>query len=176
MRKVESLGRRARCSTPIPFARALLDLAECLCGPGPVAVLWVEPKSNYYRLLPCSLLWNARRNARNYPGPHPVICHPPCGPWGKYRSVSQESKEDGRIAMEIVHRWGGIVEQPVGSSLFKEYGMGGVTFQLDQYCFGHLAKKNTILYMVGKLPFLRDNRAGMVPSGVVIAHSSGVAS
>lgn len=115
-----------------------------------VAVLWVERKSLYWKLWPLVEMHGLGRDAKKYAGPHPVICHPPCGPWGKYRSKSHESKEDGIVAMRMVHQFGGVVEQPVGSKLFREYGQGGRIEKIDQKDFGHQSIKATILYWVDK--------------------------
>jgi hypothetical protein len=79
------------------------------------------------------------RNAYTYWGPHPVICHPPCGPWGKYKSVSRQDKMAGLWALQLVRKLGGVVEQPIGSELF---GLGQL---VDQGDYGHLARKATKL-------------------------------
>lgn len=115
-------------------------------GIGLVAVLWTMKGSNYEGC-PYADCWDIERNARDYKGQSPVICHPPCGPWGKLKWSSKESKEDGVLAMEFCHKWGGIVEQPVGSSLFKDYGRGGIILQVNQGNFGHMAIKPTLVYV-----------------------------
>jgi len=148
MGPMELLSRRQRQSTPLRFCRYLIDLIGRHYPGVMPAVLWVRSDSTYYRLLPCSRLWNARRDARTYPGPWPVICHPPCGPWGKYKHNCHHSKLDGIIAMNMVHVWGGIVEHPVGSSLFREHGRGGEILKFDQGDFGHRVPKPTLLYCV----------------------------
>jgi len=93
-------------------------------------------------------MYGVLKDANKYSGPHPIIAHPPCGPWGKFKAVSKESKEDGVKAMELVHRWGGVVEQPVGSSLFREHGDGRRVEVVNQFDFGHMALKPTMLYWV----------------------------
>lgn len=115
---------------------------------GRVAVLWVERKSPYWRLWPTVELWGRGRDANTYHGPFPIIAHPPCGPWGKYKTVSQESRSDGIQAMSHVHQWGGIVEQPLGSELFALHGGPGRIAKVNQGDFGHLALKPTLLYIV----------------------------
>lgn len=48
--------------------------------------------------------------------------------------------------MDLVHKWGGVVEHPVGSALFAVHGMGGRVNRVNQSDYGHLAKKPTLLY------------------------------
>lgn len=149
IRPLESLSRRQRQLTPAPFARLLLNLVRDFCHTDRVAVLWCDPMSLYSRLVPAERLWTPARDARLYPGPHPIVAHPPCGPWGKYRSNCHHAREDGVIAMDLVHRWGGVVEHPVGSSLFAEHGTAaGMLLCVNQGDFGHYAIKPTLLYLV----------------------------
>jgi hypothetical protein len=149
-RKLESLGRFDRKSTPIFFARCLLGLARSVTGESTIAALWCLPDSNYYRLLIPGLVYTPRKDARKYAGPYPIVCHPPCGPWGKYSAVSKEDSQDGIIAISFAHEYGGIVEQPLGSRLFKEHGRGGKIIAVNQGDFGHPAIKATLLYIVAK--------------------------
>lgn len=48
-----------------------------------VAALFVETGGCYYGL-PGVDPWDEARDARNYRGPHPVVCHSPCQRWSKY--------------------------------------------------------------------------------------------
>jgi hypothetical protein len=148
MRKCENLSRRQRRSTPLPFARYLVDRVLSLHPSDHVAVLWVAPDSNYWRLWPLCELWGVGRDARKYDGPWPIVAHPPCGCWGKFKWNCTHSKEHGIIAMELVHKYGGIVEQPVGSSLFREHGDGRDPERVNQADWGHPALKPTLLYVV----------------------------
>jgi hypothetical protein len=148
MRGVESLSRRQREITPLPFCSYLLSLMEAMYGDSTVAVLWICRRSNWIHFWPRVEPWGEYRNALLYAGPCPIIAHPPCGPWGQYRSYCHQSPTHGIRAMEMVHRWGGIVEQPSGSRLFREHGRGGTILRVNQGDYGHPARKATHLYVI----------------------------
>ena len=134
-------------------------LAETLLAALPGAdVLWVAPRSAYRDLVPPERIWDEARDARTYAGPGPIIAHPPCGPWtlirGGYMRPCEQDAEDGRIAMELVHRWGGVVEQPATSRLFAVHGRLGAAYthvnQGEWTSSGErLSKKPTTLYWWG---------------------------
>lgn len=152
-RPCQNLSSRQRARTPLPFARFLVNLVRDRCGDGPVAILWTQPDTAYWLLWPAVEVWGEGKDARRYGGPWPIIAHPPCGPWGKYRAVSRQDPVHGILAIELVHRWGGVVEQPLGSRLFREHGVAGVnTIKVDQGDYGHPAIKPTILYVVPRSP------------------------
>ena len=46
-----------------------------------IAAIYVQTGGSYYGLddVDC---WDEERDARLYPGPHPVVAHPPCQRWG----------------------------------------------------------------------------------------------
>lgn len=128
---------------------------------GPVVVLFVEPDSVYKRMgLDC---YDAARDARTWPGGCPVVAHPPCRTWGSLKAFAKSAPADehalGPWAVEQVRRWGGVLEHPRSSTLFRECGCpppdalpdewGGWTLDVDQYHWGHKAKKATRLYIVG---------------------------
>lgn len=139
----ERLGKIERQATPLPFAEYLIELVQ------PVAVLWVATPTVYERFQ--LDLWNAERDARQYNGPGPVIAHPPCGPWGKYKRWSKESRDDGIRAMELVHAHGGVVEQPMGSRLFLMHARNDAEIlAVNQFDYGHRALKPTLLYVYRK--------------------------
>lgn len=144
----ERLSHRQRARTPLAFARHLIALVRDRHGCQDVAALWVQRDSLYKELLGPWMCWDVHRDARTYDGPWPVICHPPCGPWGVLAWKCQQSRLDGICAMEIVHRVGGVVEQPRGSQLFKEHGRGGLVIRLNQSEWGFPAPKPTLIYVV----------------------------
>lgn len=137
----ESLSRLQRELTPLALAQWLIDQVS------PSDVLWTSRKS-FYNRFPVKT-WNGHnRDANQYEGPGPIICHPPCGPWGKYRHRNVwHSGDDGINAMRFVHTYGGVVEQPKGSALFTIYGRPDARIiEIDQSDFGHAARKPTLLY------------------------------
>ncbi len=123
-----------------------------------VAALYVDPRGPYPGLV--ADWYDERRDARTYAGPHPIVAHPPCGPWGRLRHLSK--RDDPQLALdavEQVRRWGGVLEHPRRSLLWEARGLpppghlpdawGGVTIAVDQVDFGHVARKATWLYVVG---------------------------
>ncbi len=147
-RESQKLSHRQRKATPLWFASMLLRRVRRVYGVQTVACLWVAPDS-VYKGLRGTDCWDEDRDARRYAGPGPIIAHPPCGPWGKLAWSSRESKDDGARAMELVHRWGGVVEQPLGSQLFRLHGdERGVIEAVNQGDYGHAALKPTLLYWV----------------------------
>jgi hypothetical protein len=145
---VQEMSHRQRRLTPCRLCLELVGRVMEAHQSERVAVLWTCPRSEYARLWPLVDCWPLRRDANLYAGPWPVVCHPPCGPWGKLSWSSRESKSHGIWAMELVHRWGGIVEQPLGSQLFKLHGDGRAVQRILLSDFGFGAPKPTILYEV----------------------------
>jgi len=127
-----------------------------------IAALYVDPRGPYPRM-PGVDCWDEERDARTYDGPHPVVAHPPCGPWSRLRFFSRHQPRDcALIAVEQVRRWGGVLEHPEGSVLWRELRLpipgglpdefGGFSVELDQVSWGHRARKRTWLYIVGIRP------------------------
>lgn len=153
-----------------------------------VAALFVQPKGCYADM-PGVDLWDEARDARRYPGPWPVVAHPPCERWGRYwfggPTIVREGRpylklgDDGgcfEAALAAVRRWGGVIEHPEGSHAWRHFGLiappraggwvvadfeGGWTCCVDQGHYGHAASKATWLYACGvELPSLRWGKAG----------------
>jgi hypothetical protein len=131
--------------------------------------------------------WDVSRDARTYPGPHPVIAHPPCKRWGRYWSggpsakVRRKKGDDGGCfasALESVRRWGGVIEHPEASHAWPAHGLnkppktggwvnadfiGGWTCCVEQGHYGHRARKAAWLYVFGvplsKLPLMTWGKA-----------------
>lgn len=123
-----------------------------------VAVLFAREDSIYKRLgADC---WDIQRDARNYPGSKSVIAHPPCRAWGQLSHMAKprpDEKELALFAIEMVRKYGGVLEHPGASKLFPTYlplpgtrdKYGGYSICVDQFWWGHKCRKKTLLYIVG---------------------------
>jgi hypothetical protein len=134
-----------------------------------VAALYIDPRGPY-PTLPDVDCWDESRDARKYDGPWPVVAHPPCGPWGRLRHLYKGSEHDcALVAVDQVRKWGGVLEHPAGSRLWPETTArdtyealpilngypdpwGGITIEVRQVEWGHVAEKRTWLYVVGSEP------------------------
>lgn len=124
-----------------------------------VAALYVDPRGVYLGM-PGVDLWTYRRNAKHYEGPDPVIAHPPCGPWSRLKFLcTKQDATCGPRAVDQVQKWGGVLEHPSASTLFKRCALprpgdpadafGGYTIAVRQVAWGHCCAKPTWLYLVG---------------------------
>lgn len=126
-----------------------------------VAALFVD-RNGPYPKMPGVDAWTIERDARKYDGPHPVVAHPPCGAWGTLRHLASRSlneKDCGPRAVEHVFLWGGALEQPAKSQLWKHCGLpmpfaatsrrSGFSIDVEQVAFGHVARKRTWLFFYG---------------------------
>lgn len=134
--------------------------ARTLRAPRPVSVLFARSDSCYFELV--SDVWDVRRDARNYCGSNSVIAHPPCRGWGRLRHLAKPRHDEKALALfavDQVRRCGGVLEHPMGSSLWDAAGLpmpghqsdafGGWTLLVEQGWWGHPAPKPTYLYIVG---------------------------
>ncbi len=98
-----------------------------------VAALYVEKGGSY-----CGLddvdPWDRERDARLYPGPWPVVAHPPCQLWVNFAALNfkryggehNRPGADGgcfESALASVRRWGGVLEHPASSNAWATYGL-----------------------------------------------------
>lgn len=125
-----------------------------------VSALFVRQDS-IYKTMPGVDAWDIDRNAAQYPGPHPVICHPPCRGWGRLKAFANPRPgelELGPLAIQFVRRYGGVLEHPISTGLVSACELpmtgtpdkyGGFCISIDQHWFGHLAAKRTLLYICG---------------------------
>jgi len=141
-----------------------------------IAALYVETGGCYFDL-PDVDPWDEARDARLYPGPYPVVAHPPCQRWGKFWAgqplhikLTGERKVKGAdggcfsAALAAVRQWGGVLEHPWGSHAWKHFGInspprsggwisagleGGWTCCVEQGRYGHYARKPTMLLVYG---------------------------
>lgn len=143
-----------------------------------IAALFVELRGVYSGRDDVDV-WDVTRDARTYAGPHPVGAHPPCTRWCRLAGLVEarwghRRGDDGRCfaaALAAVRRWGGVLEHPAWSAAWAAHGLGhprprggwtaadfvgGWTCHVEQWRYGHVAKKATWLYAHGvALPSLR---------------------
>jgi len=125
-----------------------------------VAVLFARSDS-HYKALQGTDVFDIERDARTWRGGCPVVAHPPCRAWGKLRAFAKprpDEKDLAFFAIDQVRKFGGVLEHPVGSSLWPVAGLprpgavdgfGGFTLPIWQSWFGHRADKATLLYICG---------------------------
>lgn len=129
-----------------------------------IAVLFARQDS-IYKTLPGCDVWDASRDARQWPGGNSIIAHPPCRAWGRLKHFAHprdDEKDLARFAVKQIRRWGGVLEHPARSELWSDQGLpeptqgidafGGWTFSAPQWWWGHPADKATWLYIVGAKP------------------------
>lgn len=73
------------------------------------------------------IAYDQRRDARTFPGGMPIVAHPPCRSWSAF-CRHQAKPEPGEQALglwcvEQVRKWGGVLEQPAHSHLWKAAGL-----------------------------------------------------
>lgn len=137
-------------------------------------VLCIDDLSNY-RQIPDLDLWDAKRNTYNclFPAGR-VIAHPPCAQWSKLKALAKPNEEEKNLAwycLEMVRKFGGVLEHPEGSAFFKEAGISP-TITVDQSWWGFPARKRTHLYFVNCSPSPALVRFGPAKCGVEDLHSS----
>jgi Rieske Fe-S protein len=141
-----------------------------------IAALYVETDGCYFGLSGVDP-WDEARDARSYPGPHPVVVHSPCQRWGKLwagqplwikRTGERKKKGDDqgcfKCGLADARRWGGVMEHPWGSHAWAFFGLtvpprsggwvkadnhGGWTCCVEQGRYGHYARKPTLLVIYG---------------------------
>ncbi len=137
-----------------------------------VAALFIEA-AGAYSGLPDVDPWDATRDARGYPGPHPVVAHPPCSAWCQLAPVNaarygSHVYDDGgcfESALASVRRWGGVLEHPAETRAWPAFDLprpppagwqrvmgGGWVCSVSQRAYGHPARKQTWLYAVVEQP------------------------
>lgn len=136
-----------------------------------IAALFVMPRGTYSEVSGVEL-WDEARNACKYPGPWPVVAHPPCTRWCRLAGLVEarwgyKRGDDGGCfasALASVRAWGGVLEHPAYSDAWGAFGLarppraggwvkaddlGGWTCHVEQFRYGHPAKKATWLYAHG---------------------------
>lgn len=137
-----------------------------------VSALFVSPRGPYPGLV--ADIWDEKRDARLYTGPNPVVCHPPCSRWCRLAGLVEarwghKRGDDGGCfasALASVRRVGGVLEHPAYSDAWAAFDLprpptgggwqagfcGGYSCYVEQYRYGHAAKKATWLYCFGVDP------------------------
>lgn len=128
----------------------------------PVPIICCSESSEYYSLH-LSDPWGMKRDAHEFfanPDPVPIVAHPPCRSWGRWKHRAKPRPGERELAIKAVHhiqKYGGVLEHPEASDLFDSLPPvggfpdehGGFTVKLDQCNFGHPCRKRTLLYIVG---------------------------
>ena len=129
-----------------------------------VAVLFARTDSVYKQIDGVDV-WDAERDAMNWPGGYPVVAHPPCRAWGRLRHFATRTRPDEKglalFAVDMVRSFGGVLEHPAGSTLWQAASLprpgcrdecDGWTLAVPQKWFGHKAEKASWFYIVGCAP------------------------
>jgi hypothetical protein len=139
-----------------------------------IAALFVQTGGAYFGLEGVDP-WDEARDARLYPGPWPVVAHPPCARWSRLAGFCEamgygRRGEDGGCfasALASVRRWGGVLEHPLASAAWSASGLIepprsggwvaagdwiGWTCCVDQGWYGHQVPKPTWLYAAAVTP------------------------
>lgn len=125
-----------------------------------VAALYIDARGHYPKM-PGVDCWDVTHDATRYEGPHPIVAHPACGPWGKLSHMYRGGEGGPELAIRAVEQvrlWGGVLEHPAHSRLWAHCVLpvpgaaadefGGWTERIDQSDFGHVARKPTRIYCV----------------------------
>ena len=127
-----------------------------------VAALFVR-KTTHYAELGCDC-YDAERNALTWSGGCPGIFHPPCRSWANLAHFAKPREGERELAlwaMAKVREFGGVLEHPFNSKLWREAGClspgvrdqhGGILVPVLQSWWGHRAAKKSCIYVVGPLP------------------------
>lgn len=130
-----------------------------------VAALFVRSDSHYKAMVDVDA-YDEARDALTWLGGCPVVAHPPCRSWGRYRAVAKAAPGERELALwavEMARRFGGVVEHPLSSGLWGAVGcltpgvrdgFGGVLITVHQSWWGHRGEKATGFYIVGPVPSL----------------------
>jgi hypothetical protein len=137
-----------------------------------VAALFVDPSGPYPRLQGVEC-WDEQRDATTYPGPHPVVAHPPCARWCRLAKFVEARHgyrvgDDGGVfekALALVRRGGGVLEHPAWSLAWPRFDLtrppragwvrsleGEWVCSVAQSAYEHPATKETWLLLVGAEP------------------------
>lgn len=148
-----------------------------------IAALYVETGGCYFNVAGVDP-WDLSRDGRLYPGPWPVVAHPPCQRWGRFWHGSTRKPHQYKLgddngcfaaALLAVRCWGGVLEHVADSQAWEAFGIykpprsggwfpadsfGGWTCYVEQGHYGHVSRKPTWLYArARRLPDLEWSRS-----------------
>lgn len=122
-------------------------------------------RDSIYKKIHGTDVYDIDRDARTWPGGAPGVYHPPCRAWGRLRQFSKPRPDERALAtwsVDQIRKYGGVLEHPAASSLWREYGLprpgegrdawGGWSLDVNQNWWGHKATKRTWLYVCGCEP------------------------
>lgn len=127
-----------------------------------VPVLFAR-KDSIYKTLGCDV-YDIDRDARNFVGGSAAIYHPPCRAWGQLSHFAKPREDEKGLAIwsiNMIRQHGGVLEHPRASKLWGSMRLpkpgsldkfGGFSVCIDQFCWGHKARKRSLLYIVGIKP------------------------
>ena len=126
-----------------------------------IAVLFARADSIYKSFANVDV-WDEARDARKWQGGCSLVAHPPCAQWSKLKGLAHKDewiKSHAPWAVAQIRKYGGVLEHPQGSDLWKFCQLpkpghlpddfGGYALLVDQVHWGHKARKRTLLYIVG---------------------------
>lgn len=128
-----------------------------------IPVLFTQEDSNYdkFEIFDC---YDLKRDALSFSDRLPLIAHPPCRKFSKLRGLSTAPLSEKKLAffaLAKVRQFGGILEHPRSSTLWKDGNFnldgtidsyGGFLRSVDLSWFGFSARKKTMLYFCGIAP------------------------
>ncbi|MES2597195.1 MAG: hypothetical protein V4662_17745 [Verrucomicrobiota bacterium] len=130
--------------------------------PPRVSVLFVCHGSVYKAMPDVETYGLPYRDARDFKGDTSIVTHAPCRAWSQLKAFARPPKGERWLAVWSVlqvRRNGGVLEHPRGSALWDRMNLpkpyeppdewGGWTMEIDQFHWGHKARKSTWLYVVG---------------------------
>lgn len=148
---------------PLADSAATCPALAASSGWASVSVLFARRDSIYKEMGVDT--WDIDRDARNWPGGRQIVGHPPCRAWGCLRANAKPvlgEKELALWAVAQIQKWGGVLEHPARSTLWKAADLprpgagfdkhGGFSLDVDQHWWGHRAQKRTWLYVCGLAP------------------------
>lgn len=140
-----------------------------------VVALYVDRDGPYAQLV--AEFYDITRDARKYPGPLPVVAHPPCQLWVNFAALNfkrwggehNRPGNDGGCfasALASVRSWCGVLEHPASSKAWPAHGLRAPdapgwnrvserewVCEVWQSAYGHYARKRTwLLYNGHKAP------------------------